>query len=212
MLKRTAGSWVLFIVLQVVLPATVFAVETAPRISDREITEKLARLEAGQEALRSEMKSGYEALSVRISDLREDMKSGQESLRAEMKSDQLALRSEMKSGYESLRAEMKSGQEALGKRLDDLSGRQADANATMLVLFSSLIALIVALFGYMIWDRRTMMKPVAEKLHRFEYAVITDLDMNHVDGSLLRRQLEALRQYAGKNPEFAEIMRSLSLL
>ncbi|MCA1746357.1 MAG: hypothetical protein LC655_01570 [Bacteroidales bacterium] len=162
--------------------------------------------------MRSEMKSGYEALSVRISDLREDMKSGQESLRAEMKSDQLALRSEMKSGYESLRAEMKSGQEALGKRLDDLSGRQADANATMLVLFSSLIALIVALFGYMIWDRRTMMKPVAEKLHRFEYAVITDLDMNHVDGSLLRRQLEALRQYAGKNPEFAEIMRSLSLL
>ena len=50
MLKRTAGSWVLFIVLQVVLPATVFAVETAPRISDREITEKLARLDAGQEA------------------------------------------------------------------------------------------------------------------------------------------------------------------
>ena len=190
MLKRTAGSWVLFIVLQVVLPATVFAVETAPRISDREITEKLARLEAGQEALRSEMKSGYEALSVRISDLREEMKSGQEALRAEMK----------------------SGQEALGKRLDDLSGRQADTNATMLVLFSSLIALIVALFGYILWDRWTMMKPVAEKLHRFEYAVITDLDMNHSDGSLLRRQLKALREYAGKNPEFAEIMRSLALL
>ena len=201
MLKRTAGSWVLFIVLQVALPATVFAVETAPRISDREITEKLARLEAGQEALRSEMKSGQEAL-------RSEMKSGYEALSVRISD----LREEMKSGQEALRAEMKSGQEALGKRLDDLSGRQADTNATMLVLFSSLIALIVALFGYILWDRWTMMKPVAEKLHRFEYAVITDLDMNHSDGSLLRRQLKALREYAGKNPEFAEIMRSLALL
>ena len=200
-LKWTAGSWVLFIVLQVVLPATLFAVETAPRISDREITERLVRLESGQEALRSEMKSGYEALSVRISDLRADMRSGQESLRAEMRS-----------GQEALRAEMKSGLEALGKRLDGLSGRQADANATMLVLFSSLIALIVALFGYIIWDRRTMMKPVEEKLNRFEHEVITDLDLDHSEGSLLRRQLQALRQYAGKNPEFAEIMRGLSLL
>jgi len=189
-LKWTAGSWVLFIVLKVVLPATLFAVETAPRISDREITERLARLESGQEALRSEMKSGYEALSVRISDLRADMRSGQEALRAEMK----------------------SGLEALGKRLDGLSGRQADTNATMLVLFSSLIALIVALFGYIIWDRRTMMKPVEEKLNRFEHEVITDLDLDHSEGSLLRRQLQALRQYAGKNPEFAEIMRGLSLL
>ena len=38
------------------------AVEVAPRISDREIIEKLAGLEAGQKALRSEMKAGQEAL------------------------------------------------------------------------------------------------------------------------------------------------------
>ncbi len=60
---------------------------------------------------------------------------------------------------------MKAGQEAIGKRLDDLNDRQADTNASMLTLFGSLMALIVTLFGYMVWDRRTMMKPVAEKPH-----------------------------------------------
>ncbi|MGD9824101.1 hypothetical protein, partial [Desulfobacter sp.] len=145
----------------------------------REIIEKLAVLEEGQKALRTEMRSGQEALSIRLSDLR---------------------------------AEMKSGQEALNKRLDDLNKRQDDSNNTMLVLFGSLITLIVALFGYIAWDRRTMMKPVIEQVNRLERKVLADLDLEHSDGSLLRRQLEALRQYAGKNPEFAEILRELALL
>ncbi len=117
----------------------------------------------------------------------------------------------MKSSQDALRAEMKSGQEALGKRLDDLNERMADTNATMLVLFTCLIALIVALFGYMIWDRRTMMKPVSEKLHQFEREVTSDLDLNHSDGSLLRRQLQVMKKFADKNPEFAEIMRGEAL-
>ncbi|WP_222424043.1 hypothetical protein, partial [Desulfamplus magnetovallimortis] len=154
-----------------------------PRISDREIIEKLAKLEAGQEAL-----------SVRLSDLR-----------AEMKSDQEALRAEMKAGQEALRAEMKAGQEALGKRMDD-------SNSTMLVFFSSIITLIVALFGYIAWDRRTMVKPVIDKVDRLEREILNDLDFHHNDGSLLRRQLRVLREYSRKNPEFAEIMRGAELI
>ncbi|WP_186441703.1 hypothetical protein [Desulfamplus magnetovallimortis] len=208
-LKWTMGLW---LITQTVIPVTLYAVEIAPRITDREITDKLTRLEVGQDALRSEMKSGQEALSVRISDLRAEMKSSQEALRAEMKSSQEALRAEMKSSQEALRAEMKTGLEAIGKRMDDLSARQADTNATMLVLFTSLIALIVALFGYILWDRRTMMKPVAEKLHRFEHEVISDLDLNHAEGSLLRRQLNVMKKFAAKNSEFAEIMQGEALL
>ncbi|MGD9825295.1 hypothetical protein, partial [Desulfobacter sp.] len=160
------------IFLHLFLPVSLWAVEIAPRISDREIIEKLAVLEEGQKALRAEMKSGQEAL----------------------------------------RSEMRSGQEALNKRLDDLNKRQDDSNNTMLVLFGSLITLIVALFGYIAWDRRTMVKPVIEQVNRLERKVLADLDLEHSDGSLLRRQLEALRQYAGKNPEFAEILRGLALL
>jgi len=143
------------------LPVALFAVEIAPRISDREIIEKLAILEVGQGALRSEMKSGQEALS---------------------------------------------------QRLDDLLQRLDSSNNTMLVLFGSLITLIVALFGYIAWDRRTMVKPVVEQLHRLEHDVHNDLDLNHTQGSLLKRQLKALREYAQINPEFAEILRGLALL
>ncbi len=163
---------IVFIFLHLFLPMSLWAVEIAPRISDREIIEKLAVLEEGQKALRAEMRSGQEAL----------------------------------------KSEMKSGQEALNKRLDDLNKRQDDLNNTVLVLFGSLITLIVALFGYIAWDRRTMVKPVIEQVRRLERKVLADLDLEHSDASLLRRQLEALRQYAGKNPEFAEILRGLALL
>ena len=160
------------ILLQLVLPIALLAVEIAPRISDREIIEKLAILEVGQEALRSEMKLGQEALAIRLTDLR---------------------------------SEMKSGQEALSQRLDS-------SNNTMLVLFGSLITLIVALFGYIAWDRRTMVKPLVEHLHRLEHDVFNDLDLHHAQGSLLKRQLKALRKYARTNQEFAEILRGLALL
>jgi len=151
----------IFILLQLVLPVALLAVEIAPRISDREIIEKLAILEVGQGALRSEMKSGQEALS---------------------------------------------------QRLDDLLQRLDSSNNTMLVLFGSLITLIVALFGYIAWDRRTMVKPVVEQLHRLEHDVFNDLDLHHAQGSLLKRQLKALREYAKINQEFAEILRGLALL
>ncbi len=174
------------ILVQLVIPGVLLALTSAPDITDREVVEKLAKLEAGQQAL-----------NHRISDLRSEMKSGQE-----------ALRSEMKSGQEALRSEMKSGQEALSKRLDD-------SHKTMLVLFGSLITLIVALFGYIAWDRRTTVKPMLEQLNRLEHGVVDvvdDLDLRNVQGSLLARQLKVLREYARINSEFAEVMRGLALL
>ncbi len=217
----------IFIFVCVLFPCAVHAVEVAPRITDREIIEKLARLEAGQEALRAEMKSG-------IQSLRSEMKSGQESFRSEMKSDQEALRSEMKSNQEALRSEMKSsmqslrtemkssmqslrsemraGQEALNKRIDDINLRIDDLNNTMLTLFSAIVALIVGIFAYIAWDRRTMMRPMMERLDRLEQVVVRDLDMDHAEGSIVARHQEALREFAKHEPRLAEIMRSLSLL
>lgn len=114
--------------LHLFLPGSLWAVEIAPRISDREIIEKFALLEGGQKALRSEMRLG---------------------------------------------------QEGLNKRLDDLNKRQDDSNSTMLVLFGSLITLIVALFAYIAWDRRTMVKPMIEQVNRLERKILNDLVLDH---------------------------------
>jgi len=64
-----------------------------------------------------------------------------------------------------------------------------------------LLGVAWTIFGFLVWDGI-----------KFRKELKAGLDMNHSDGSLLMRQLQALRQYAGKNPEFAEIMRGLSLL
>ena len=182
LLARLAKTLNIIILLQLIIPVGLMAVESVPDISDREIVEKLSFLEAGQKAL-----------DQRITDLRSEMKSGQES-----------LRSEMKSGQEALRSEMKSGQEALNSRISDM-------NSTMIALFGAMIALIIAIFAYISWDRRTMVKPLIAQANRLERSIVSELDLYHVSGSLLQRQLKALREYAGKNPEFAEIMRGLAL-
>jgi len=190
-----------FILFQLVIPGALLALEPAPDITDREVVEKLAKLEAGQQSL-----------NHRISDLRSEMKSGQEALRSEMKSGQEALRSEMKSGQEALRSEMKSGQEALSKRFEDLSKRLDDSNNTMLVFFGSIITLIVALFSYIAWDRRTMMKPVLERVERIEHDVAQSLDLSNTDGSKLSRVINAMRELSKTDEQLATILRSFSLL
>ena len=50
-MKLKIINLLIFILLQLALPVALLAVEIAPRISDREIIEKLAILEVGQGAL-----------------------------------------------------------------------------------------------------------------------------------------------------------------
>ena len=193
------------------LPAATFAVEVAPRISDREIVEKLVTLEAGQDALRSEMKAGQDAL-------RSEMKAGQDAFRSEMKAGQAALRSEMKAGQAALRSEMKAGQDALGKRMDDMNQRMGDMNqrissqqTTMLALFSAMVALILALFAYIAWDRRTMIRPVVERLEHLENELFRELDMSHNKGSAITRLINAMRELAKQDEKVATVLRNFSL-
>lgn len=57
-----AGIAILFLFSLFVIQTELYAVETAPRISDREIVERLTRLEEGQKAIEK-----------RLDELREDM-------------------------------------------------------------------------------------------------------------------------------------------
>ena len=68
-----------FMIAVLIIPSPLFAIETAPRISDREIVERLTRLEEGQKSLRSEMTS-------RFDDLRSEMNGRFNDLRSEMNS------------------------------------------------------------------------------------------------------------------------------
>ena len=144
---------------------TAFAIEVAPRITDREIVEALTEIKAGQKHL-----------NQRIDDL--DKK--------------------------------------LNQRIDDLdkklSQRISDLYDITLTMFAILAALIGALFGYIIWDRRTMMKPVQERLERLERDIERDLDLRNEHGSLPTRLLKVLREMAKTDEKLAAVLRSFSLL
>ncbi len=64
--------------------------------------------------------------------------------------------------------------------------------------FGILITLFVFMFGYMIWDRRTAMKPA--------------LDKAEVAEDKSKSLIFVLREYARKKPELAEIMKVHGLL
>ena len=102
------------------LPVSILAVEVAPRISDREIIEKLAGLEAGQTVL-----------NQRITDLREEMKSGQDALRSEM-----------------------------NHRFEALEGQYERIWNLILVVLAGIMGLI----GFIIWDRKTASQPLEKKI------------------------------------------------
>ncbi len=64
--------------------------------------------------------------------------------------------------------------------------------------FSILITLFLFMFGYMIWDRRTAMKPALEQASQ---AMLDN-----------RSFVAVLRDYSKKHPDLAEILRSHGIL
>jgi len=64
-----------FMIAVLIMPSPLFAIETAPRISDREIVERLTRLEEGQKSLERRIDNLDKGLNNRIDDLRSEMNS-----------------------------------------------------------------------------------------------------------------------------------------
>ena len=60
-----------WLIVGIFTPSMLIAVETAPRISDREIVERLAKLEAGQKSLEKR----FDDVNRRIDDFRSEMNS-----------------------------------------------------------------------------------------------------------------------------------------
>ena len=132
----------------VFVPVTGYAVETAPRISDREVIESLTRLEEGVKANR-EM----------ILALRNDMR----SMRNEMQAMRTEILSFMKWGFG--------------------------------LLFSGMLILV----GFILWDRRSTLKPVKDELD--------ELERRKVD-----RIIAAMKKLSEEDSRVAEVLRSVGLL
>ncbi len=130
----------------------VMGVESAPKISDREIIESLVRLEAGIQANAEAIKANREMIGT---------------LRTEMKSEMASLRTEI-TGF-------------------------------LLWGFGLLFTGMLILVGFILWDRRSALKPVKDE--------IDDLKERKVD-----RIIAALKKLSEDDARFAQVLRGVGLL
>ena len=137
----------------------VMGVESAPRISDREIIEFLMRLEAG-----------IQANAVAIQSNAEGIKANREMIGT--------LRTEMKSDIASFRIEI---------------------TGFLLWGFGLLFTGMLILVGFILWDRRSTLKPVKDE--------IDDLKERKVD-----RIIAALKKLSEDDARLAQVLRSVGLL
>jgi len=136
-------------------PVPGYAVEAAPRISDREIIESLTRLEEG-------VKANREMILV----LRKDMGS--------------------------MRNEMGSMRNEIGSMRTEILGFMKWGFG---LLFSGMLILV----GFILWDRRSTLKPVKDELD--------DLERRKVD-----RIIAAMKKLSEEDSRIAQVLRSVGLL
>ncbi len=136
------------------IPSIATAIERAERISDREIVERLTRLEEGQKALENQMKQ-----------LRDDMN-------------------------------------AQFNRIDSQFNRIDSQFNRLAAIFT---ALVVAVIGFAIWDRRTMIRPFETKVKKIEDEITENR-------TKLNDLLNAFKTLGKTDKKVAEILKRFNLL
>ena len=140
------------------LPGLLWAVEAAPALTDREIAERLTRLEEGLNGVRTEvglLRTEVGLLRADLGQLRADMEKQNQQLRAEMSQ----LREDMNEQNRQLREDMN-----LQFRLPVSTHPRPAGGFTVL---------LVATISFALWDRRTMMRPLEGRVKSLEEDLAT---------------------------------------
>lgn len=194
------------------------AVETAPRLTDREIIEGLAEIRAEQKVLSQRidvLSQRIDGLSQRVDDLEKSMNARFEAIDKRFES--------IDRRFESIDKRFESLEQTINARFDQLINLMLGITAT----FGGIVAVTI---GFAIWDRRTTLRPVEariaqiekeltdtrtrlyEKMEALEQDLQRDLELQKPEGSKLTRLIHALSELAKTDEKVAAVMKSFSLL
>nr|VFK33449.1 MAG: hypothetical protein BECKMB1821G_GA0114241_11583 [Candidatus Kentron sp. MB]VFK35952.1 MAG: hypothetical protein BECKMB1821I_GA0114274_11683 [Candidatus Kentron sp. MB] len=168
------------------------AVEVAPRISDREIIERLTRLEEGQQSMRREIAQRFSSMEQRFLSMEQRMETMQKQ--TEQRMDTMQKQTEQR--MEAMQKQTEQRFLSVEKRMD------AQWNLTL-----ALIMAIIGLVGFVIWDRKTALKPLERRFERIADELECDLGVASPEGSRLTRLIAALREIALDDPRLSERIR-----
>jgi len=124
---------VLFLILWG-MPAIVSGIEVAPRITDKEIIERLTRLEEGQKSILREMDKRFEAIDRRFETI--DKR------------------------FEAIDRRF----ETIDKRFEAIDRRFDQLNNLIIGIIGAFSAIVAVTIGFAIWDRRSMIRPFEDKV------------------------------------------------
>ena len=136
-----------------------FAVETAPRISDREIIEGLSTIRGDVKELRASISGSVNELRAEIKRLDEGQKATANELRASITSSVNELRTEIK--------RLDEGQKSLEKRFDDMNSsvnRRFDALQWMLGVFITVAISLMGIMGRILWTQQKRLTQIETTL------------------------------------------------
>ena len=170
------------------------AVTPAPALTDREIAERLTRLETRLDEGLTGLRSDIAQLRTEMAQMRTEMA----QMRADMQEQTRQLRAEMVQ----LRADM---QEQTRQLREDMNIRFEEHSRLILGILAAFAALFVVNVSLVVWDRRTAARPFEEKVA----VMAEELAESRSRWEVL---LEAVRALGQQNQTVAAVLRRFNLL
>ena len=173
------------------LASVVEAATPAPALTDREIAERLTRLETRLDEGLTGLRSDIAQLRVEMAQMRADMQEQSRQLRADMQEQSRQLRADMQEQSRQLREDMNI-------RFEE----QSRFILGLLAVFGTIIAVNI---GLIVWDRRMSVRPLEDKVNGLAEEVAKS-------GERGQTVVEVLRAIGQQNQTVAAVLRRFNLL
>ncbi|MEO5332633.1 MAG: hypothetical protein H7839_11470, partial [Magnetococcus sp. YQC-5] len=106
----------------------------------------------------------------------------------------------------------------VNRRIDDVREEIISLRQTVLVMFLGILTTLLSFVGFILWDRRTMLNPLEERIKQVEKRLDDAEQKNHAvfeydhpDGPLPLRIKHVLKELARSNETWAGVLRHFSL-
>ena len=189
-MRRLFATWVLAaLVFFYGTSSPASAADAAPPVSDES---RLIRLETKVDAINDRL-AGIEKRMDRLDRRMDRLEQRMDRIEQRMDRLEQSFRADIARLEGSLRTDMNSQFERL--------------NNLLIGLCSIFGLLVVALFGFVLWDRRSMLRPLESDMRRLEGDLATKGSKSVLDATV-----NALRTWAQQNQQLAAVLKRLNLM
>jgi chromosome segregation ATPase len=155
-----------------IIPISSQAQSTKDVSFQKQVFEEFAQLKVQMAKLMTRLEEGQKALNQRIDDMNQRI-------------------DDVNQRIDDLRSELKGD-------IDDLRGDIGDLRGLVYVVLTGMIALV----GFVLWDRRTAIAPVVRRTGELEKEF--DIEKDNV--------MKVFKEYAKVEPRFAEVLKTVGVL